>query len=579
MSRTQRSTRFTTPASLQSMRPHGGLHRIMGRQSKLALGALLICCSGLTGPMPAAFTASGPGSAAQQHPTSAAAVTFHVANQQTGASDGNPGTDRLPLKTVGRAAEIAVANNARGVPTAVVVHAGTYREAIAIRAQTPTAITFQAAEKGAVILTGSDAWTDWQLLRPGVYRHAWPYRWGVAPIPREWPAVQEIARRREMIFVNGRLLTQVLSQAAVTEGAFYVDEQAGWVYIWPPAGIDMTRATVEVAIRPRLFTASGANLTIRGLTFEHAATFLDGDAVEVSGGANVLIEDTEYRWNNWGGLGIQDSTDVIVRRSIANYNGGRGMSNWRNRNLLYEENETSFNNWRGAWGGFFDWAMGGIKNMRAHGGIWRRHKSVANQAYGLWFDSDNQDVVVEDSVLCNNRLPGLFLEASQGPITVVRSTLCNNERAGVYGNGAEQVMLKNNIFYHNGVAQIELGGSKVRDGVDNWETKQIRGLRDQYWTLCGNAVVGLTPDAQGPGWGLSVPNWPWFLTTLKSSSNTWWNSKTVTIFRVADSQELDLVGWQRLTGQDANSIFADPRLSGPDPGGLVPDARSPWKPC
>jgi hypothetical protein len=541
------------------------------------LSVLLICGGVLAGPI--VFATSGPPSTAQQPAINFPGVILHVANRHPGASDSNPGTERLALKTISRAAEIAASNNAKGMVTTVMIHAGVYRETVAIRAQTAVPITFQAVENGTVILSGSDVWRDWQLWRLGVYRHTWPFRWGATPIPAEWPTIQEIARRREMIFISGRLQTQVLSLSALTEGAFYVDEQAGWVYALPPAGTDMTRATVEVAIRPSLFTASDANLALRGLTFQHAATFLDGDAVLVSGGTRILIEDTEYRWNNWGGLDIKGSMNVIIRRSIANHNGGRGMGTWRNKDVLFEDNETSFNNWRGAWGGFFDWAMGGVKNMRSHGGIWRRHKSLGNQAYGLWFDWDNQDVVVEDSILCENRLPGLFLEASQGPINVVGTTLCNNERGGVFGNGAEQVMLKNNIFYRNGGAQIELGGSHVRGGVVDWETNKMRGLRDQYWTLCGNAVVSGVPDAQGPAWGLSVPNWPWFLSTFRSSSNTWWNPEKSSIFRVSGAQDLDLAGWQRLTGQDKNSIFADPKLSGPDQGGLQPAAGTPWRQC
>jgi hypothetical protein len=526
-----------------------------------------------------ALVASAPQLAAQQPTGNSAGVVIHVANRQAGAADSNPGTERLPLKTVGRAAEIAAATNAAGVTATVVIHPGIYREAVAVRAERATPVTFQAAETGTVILSGSDVWTGWQPWRVGVYRHAWPFRWGLAAIPAHWPVMQEIVRRREMIFVNGRLLTQALAQSAMTEATFYVDEPAGWVYIWPAAGTEMAKSTVEVAIRPTIFKASGANITIRGVTFEQAATFLDDSAVDISGGSYILVEDTKYLWNNWGGLDIEDSTNATVRRSVANHNGGRGISDWRNRHLLFEDDETSFNNWRGAWGGFFDWAMGGIKNMRAHGGVWRRHKAVGNQAYGLWFDWDNQDVVVEDSTFCDNQLPGVFLEASQGPIRVARSTFCNNARDGVFGNGAEYVTLQNNVFYHNGVSQIEAGGSQVRHGVDDWETKQARELRDQHWTLCGNVAVGGVRGAQEPGWALMVPDWPWFLTTLKSSGNTWWNSERSAIFRFAGSRDLDLAAWQRLTHQDADSVFADPGLSGPDQSSPAAGVGSPRRSC
>src|SRR5260370_34752083 len=152
-----------------------------------------------------AFSASGQRPMAQRPPIKPVPVMLHVANAQGSASDANPGTDRLPLKTIGRAAKIALTNNARGVATTVVIHPGMSRESVEMRAETPAPITFQAAENGTVVLSGSDAWADWHPSRPGVYRHAWPFRWGATPIPAQWPTIQELARRREMIFVDGRL--------------------------------------------------------------------------------------------------------------------------------------------------------------------------------------------------------------------------------------------------------------------------------------------------------------------------------------------------------------------------------------
>jgi len=67
---------------------------------------------------------------------------------------------------------------------------------------------------------------------------------------------------------------------------------------------------------------------------------------------NILVEDCQFRWNNWGGLGLELSRNVTARRNGANHNGGAGIVTYKTRTLLFEDNETSYNNWRGMKGGF-----------------------------------------------------------------------------------------------------------------------------------------------------------------------------------------------------------------------------------
>src|ERR1039458_1848398 len=78
--------------------------------------------------------------------------------------------------------------------------------------------------------------------------------------------------------------------------------------LWPPAGVDLPAAAVEVAVRPVLFESNGAsNLTLRGLVFEHANSCIGtkpGAAVMISGGSHVIVEDAAFRWNNWIGLDL-----------------------------------------------------------------------------------------------------------------------------------------------------------------------------------------------------------------------------------------------------------------------------------
>ena len=194
-------------------------------------------------------------------PAAGAVEVREVVVDAAGGSDGQPGTAALPVRTIGAGTAIAEVNNRAGVATRVVVRAGTYREAVKLnrwRSSTDAPITLEA--QGEVVVSGSDVWTGWTPTgQAGVVARAWPHRWGVTPLPDGWADwwaanhIDAVVQRREMVFVNGQLLRQVLSADALaaTAGSFFVDEAAGQVYLRPPAGTQMATATVEVAAAVR----------------------------------------------------------------------------------------------------------------------------------------------------------------------------------------------------------------------------------------------------------------------------------------------------------------------------------------
>jgi hypothetical protein len=378
-----------------------------------------------------------------------------------------------------------------------------------------------------------------------------------------------------MIFIDGRLLKQVLSEGTMGPGTFYVDEAQKLVSVWPSTATDLDRATVEVAVRPTLFASSArVNLSVRGLVFEHAATALDGDAALFHNVTNLVVEDTVFRWNNWGGFGVYGATRVTALRNAANNNGGRGMAAWKVQRLTYEGNETSYNNWRGAWGNFLRWAMGGIKILRLHGGVIRHQKAVGNRAYGLWLDFDNHDVTIDGGVWCRNLLSGGFVEASQGPVTILGATACMNGESGVFATESQHVTVKNSILYGNGFSQLHVGGNASRT-VDNWETGLPIVLQLSHWTLCGNAIMG-TDSTQAV---VAAPQWEFFFSTLRSSRNVWWNPVRSRAFLLTSGASLDLAGWRAVSGQDTDSTFADPRFTAPGRWDFAPLQDSPRQKC
>ena len=102
----------------------------------------------------------------------------------------------------------------------------------------------------------------------------------------------------------------------------------------------------------------------------------------------------------------------------------------RDRQRLFEDSEVSRNNWRG-------WAAEhkGFDTV----GKWSESRDVIDPplpvhrqlGHGLWFDGDNQRVLVEEVFSARNGLRGIFLEYNGGPITIQDSKFCENGLAGV----------------------------------------------------------------------------------------------------------------------------------------------------
>jgi hypothetical protein len=492
---------------------------------------------------------------------------IYVNVQHPQASDSNPGTTTLPFKTLEAAAAVALENNKQNIGTKILIYPGTYRESLELRFArqvTDAPIIFEAQTPGQAVISGSDVWTDWTRQNTtDIYLSAWPYRWGMEPIPKGWEKqnLQPIVRRREMIFVNGTPLEQGLSlqDLQAKEGTFYIVEEDRLVYTRMPSGVNRENATVEVAVRPQLFKIDSAkNIVLRGLVFQHANSPIEGSAVSIVDSSNILIDGCNFRWNNWTGLKFWHSTDVTVKRNIANHNGATGMTPVKMRNVLFEDNETSYNNWRGAQGGFYSWATAGIKNLFIHDGIYLRHRSIGNQTNGFWCDTDCINVVLSEVRLCNNLMEGLFIEVAPGPITMKNSIVCNNQRFfGIRILGSSNITLESNVIYGNKGAQI--GVDNVFDRpVKNWETEEKMMVKAEKLTLKGNIIVGKNANQLV----LNMPSWSHLLDSFTSAGNLWFNPERKNPF-IIDSNRLDLRGWQVTTNQDLNSMFTDPRFIDP----------------
>lgn len=414
---------------------------------------------------------------------SRAVAIIYVDPSQRVASDKGPGTKQAPLVTIGQAAARAVANNARGIGTRISIATGIYRERVDLIAngnETAAPIVFEGQPGASVVLSGSDVWTGWQDLGRGVYRHAWPYKWGLAPYPTGWQGnvtLQDIVRRREMVFVNGAPLEQELDRGHLAAGRFYVDQDAQALYIAPSSRTDIGLANIEVAVRSKLFSITGKkNIVIRGLTFEHETSFVQqGGPLQIVNSSNVAVDRCKFEWNSTGGPLMTSSDHVTVQDTTSSHNGFGGMAGYRVTYSLIQNVDTSMNNWRGARGKFTYWDTAGGKFLLSHHDVFRNYSASGNQAPGLWLDTDNSDIVIQGGKWIDNFNDGLFIEASQGPIRVLESCSARNGGSGVLISDSSNVDLQKVTSFENHGQQVQVVGAPGGRWVQDFETGQVYG--------------------------------------------------------------------------------------------------------
>ena len=495
-------------------------------------------------------------------------TTFIYVNAKAG-SDSNPGAQTTPLKTIQAAINKADADNQKGIGVKVIVNPGVYRETVSISnyKSTSAVLTIQGTTTGTAIISGSDVVTNWANAGSGIYTHVWTENMGFCSIPSGWPTTfAKIALRTEMVFVNGSPLTQVMSHTDLRPGTFFVSDAGSMMYIAPPPSVNMSTATVEAAVRRNTLSISKrSNVVVRGLVLRHAATCINQTGAAVSGSSNVLIDAVQAIWNNWGGLGMYNSSKLTVQNSVSSHNGGVGFMGAKDQNVLLNFNESDYNNWRGAQAALFDWGMGGTKLMFMRNTSVQNHFSYNNQAQGLWFDTDNKNITVNNATLSGNVMASLQLEANEGPITVQNSHICSSG-VGINILNTAAVTVKNNVLYNNGgtgiydAGEIFVAGFPGGHKITDWTTGQAYNLLTTGTVVTGNTFLNASAGQRVFGTYLGGNDWAQFANSLNASSNKWFDAATPSNFQIP-GKVVTLQAWQSAVTTDYNSTWAQPTTS------------------
>ncbi len=382
--------------------------------------------------------------------------TYYVDNENTKASDDNPGTKEAPFLTINKAAQVLEAGER------VVIMKGIYRERVSpLRGGTgPDKIISYEAEPGAeVIVKGSRLAKGWEPskghrigradsngVQIKIYQfnleqfefHGYnPFgmanvmmeRYYLKPMPEE---LRPHLSRRGMIFVDGKRLEQVERYRDMAEkaGTFWPEHNGMVVHVRLEADGDPCGHEVELVIQENVFAPKKRYLgyiRVKGITFEHAASGFpvpQRGLVSTNCGHHWIIEDCIIRHANSVCLDIgnQDWTYdkppqigyMIVRRNKIIDAGICGLAGPQMIHSLIEYNLIENVGWQNA---ELAWESGGLKFHGAESTL-IRNNVIRHTIYapGLWLDYANKNTRVTGNVigdLISTVRGGIYLEASQ----------------------------------------------------------------------------------------------------------------------------------------------------------------------
>lgn len=238
------------------------------------------------------------------------------------------------------------------------------------------------------------------------------------------------------------------------EGAFSVlerDENGNKIVFNPPSGLDMDSALIEVAKSPYLLWLHyKSHVVLRGIAFEHNAGRIEAHGTVMFGhwifpqksfsNSDILIEDCDFRYNNNTQLKFSHGQNVTVRDTRVLYGAYGGINMRMATNVIFDNVETSYNNWRIDGG----WSSGPIKIHDTLDMKVLDTKIIGNDGNGLWYDISCGNVYVDGLVSIGNVL-GIDWEISRG-LHVVNSVLVRNSMGDVGIVTGSEVKFENCII-------------------------------------------------------------------------------------------------------------------------------------
>jgi hypothetical protein len=476
------------------------------------------------------------------------ATEYFVAINHPNASDANDGLSLAqPFETLDRGTQSLSPGDT------LTIGEGIYREVLEVRvngtASQPIVVRALSGDENRVWVRGSDLVTGWSSDGGGV----WSVPWNPPPLinyPSGYPDVDEYARRRELVFINGNQFQQVLSAADLDVGTFWMDDAAGRLRIRPAS--DPNAGQIEVSVREKGMYARGrSHIVVRGIRVEHVST--DTWIGALSLGDHGTVEDCRVEFNNGHGIAM-DSNAVIVR-TVSNHNGRIGIDLSGSNNCLIDSSETSHNSWR--YGPAF--AAGGIKLVSvgtAFGNRIVRHTARFNNGYGIFFDTVASGNVIEASVLEGNMISEIQIEAAIGPNWIINNLILNTDN-GQYETPSIRLLVSRDTYVYNNTIVNEGGSCIFITGTERYSGPYHNFAAN---THVYNNIFSVHPGPRAIHIGVGgLSDTPANLASHHFDNNLYYGADPMMWVR----GPFTLAEWQAARGDDLNSFSASPMFTNP----------------
>ncbi|MBQ3476864.1 MAG: right-handed parallel beta-helix repeat-containing protein [Clostridia bacterium] len=388
------------------------------------------------------------------------------------ASDDNDGSADRPLKTIGRAAQLATPG------TRVRIHAGLYRECVspARGGEGPERmIAYEAYGDGPVVIRASEAVrvftpsAGWSLQRPGQARdvsgvQVWQYALdpelfkGYNPfcavnmlhdrlfIEYDKTDMTPYLNRRGCVFCDGRPLRQVAlyNQLADEADTYWVEHNGQRVHFRLAGDDSPSGHLIEVTVREQCFAPQTPFLSyirIKGLTCEHAANGApvpQRGAISAYRGHHWIIEDCEVNRANAVGIDVGNECwhhehvqgEIIgysvIRRCLIRGAGVCGIAGLFAEGMLIEDNLVEGTGWQRM---ELSWEAGGIKLHNSVNGLIRRNVFRNTlRADHLWLDCHNENNRITGNLFINGiqQREAIFIECTRDGVNLIDNNIIWN---------------------------------------------------------------------------------------------------------------------------------------------------------
>lgn len=387
------------------------------------------------------------------------------------------------------ALEAAVARARTG--DAIVLRGGVYRTGNLIFNQ---GILFQPYRDEKPVLKGTRIATEWKELGHGLWKTRWPTLFPAKPADwwqrdREGRRTPLVRFNNDMVFVDGRFLQAVGWEGEVDQNSYYIDYEAGEVYI----GVDPTNKLVEITAFDVAFLRTTKEVhgkrpdrrgpVFRGITFTQYAY----RAIEVEGSFPEGVADESTFGKDVVGTRLEDCTisycsrvaaylrgdSLVVRNCRISDTSTEGLYIMSSNDVLLEKNVFARNNIERITGYY----PAAVKIFNQCHRVTCRDNLVIDHPYsnGIWYDVGNVDGrflnnwvervgTALDEFQTNppwRNEAGFFFEISKGAICA--GNVFVNCRLGVHVLNSSNVTVANNTFVNSPVCVARTERSAAND--------------------------------------------------------------------------------------------------------------------